>query len=44
LVHGHDWSHADVAALMGVKASTVATHIARALTHLRSALEADSDD
>jgi RNA polymerase sigma factor (sigma-70 family) len=44
LVHGHDWSHADVAALMGINASTVATHVARALAHLRSALEADSDD
>lgn len=44
LVHGHDWSHADVAALMGINASTVATHVARALAHLRSALEDDSDD
>jgi DNA-directed RNA polymerase specialized sigma24 family protein len=38
LVHGHDWSYADVAALMGINSSTVATHVARALAHLRTAL------
>jgi DNA-directed RNA polymerase specialized sigma24 family protein len=39
LVHGHDWSHADVAALMEISASTVATHVARAVASLRAALE-----
>jgi DNA-directed RNA polymerase specialized sigma24 family protein len=44
LVHGHDWSHGDVAALMGIAASTVATHVARALEHLRRTLEVDARD
>jgi RNA polymerase sigma factor (sigma-70 family) len=44
LAHGHDWSHADVAALMGISASTVATHVARAVTSLRAALEVPADD
>jgi DNA-directed RNA polymerase specialized sigma24 family protein len=39
LVHGHDWSHGEVAVLMGVAPSTVATHVARALEHLRHSLE-----
>ena len=39
LVHGHDWSHADVAALMKISASTVATHVVRAVASLRAALE-----
>ena len=39
LVHGHDWSHGDVATLLGISTSTVATHVARALEHLRRALE-----
>jgi DNA-directed RNA polymerase specialized sigma24 family protein len=44
LVHGHDWTHADVAALMKVTPSTVATHVARALAQLRIALEVSADD
>jgi DNA-directed RNA polymerase specialized sigma24 family protein len=44
LVHGHDWSHAEVAALMKVTPSTVATHVARALAQLRVALEVSADD
>jgi len=44
LVHGHDWSHADVAALMDVSPSTVATHVSRALAQLRVALEVPVDD
>ena len=44
LVHGHDWSHADVATVMGVTASTVATHVARALAQLRAALEVAVND
>jgi DNA-directed RNA polymerase specialized sigma24 family protein len=44
LVHGHDWSHADVATLMDISPSTVATHVARALAQLRTALEEPVDD
>ena len=44
LVHGHDWSHAEVATLMGVSTSTVATHVARALEHLRRLLEVPEHD
>jgi len=44
LVHGHDWSHTDVAALMGISASTVATHVTRAVATLRAALEVPADD
>ena len=44
LVHGHDWSHADVAALMHVSPSTVATHVARGIASLRAALEVRADD
>jgi RNA polymerase sigma factor (sigma-70 family) len=44
LVHGHDWSHGDVAALLGISPSTVATHTARAIARLRAALEVPADD
>jgi DNA-directed RNA polymerase specialized sigma24 family protein len=44
LVYGDDWSQRDVAALMGITASTVATHVARALEHLRHGLEEHSRD
>jgi DNA-directed RNA polymerase specialized sigma24 family protein len=44
LVHGHDWSHADVAALLGIRASTVSTHVARALAQLRRTLEVHADE
>jgi DNA-directed RNA polymerase specialized sigma24 family protein len=44
LVHGHDWSHADVASLMDIRPSTVATHVARALAQLRVALDVSADD
>ena len=44
LVHGHDWSHAEVATLMGISTSTVATHVARALEHLRHSLEVNEHD
>jgi DNA-directed RNA polymerase specialized sigma24 family protein len=44
LVHGHDWSHADVATVMGVTPSTVSTHVARALAQLRVALEVAVND
>jgi DNA-directed RNA polymerase specialized sigma24 family protein len=44
LVHGHDWSHGDVAALLGISSSTVATHVARAVAQLRAVLEVPADD
>jgi DNA-directed RNA polymerase specialized sigma24 family protein len=44
LVHGLDWSHADVAALLGISTSTVATHVARALAQLRRTLEVHADE
>jgi DNA-directed RNA polymerase specialized sigma24 family protein len=44
LVHGHDWSHGEVAQLMGIGTSTVATHVARALEHLRRSLEVHAHD
>jgi DNA-directed RNA polymerase specialized sigma24 family protein len=44
LVHGHDWSHGEVAVLMGITTSTVSTHVARALEHLRRSLEVRESD
>jgi len=44
LVHGFDWSHAEVATLLGVSSSTVATHVGRALVRLRIALGVVADD
>jgi RNA polymerase sigma factor (sigma-70 family) len=44
LVHGHDWSHGEVAVLMGIATSTVATHVARGLEHLRRSLEVHARD
>jgi RNA polymerase sigma-70 factor (ECF subfamily) len=44
LVHGYDWSHTEVATLLGISPSTVATHAARALKKLRATLEDRSDD
>ena len=35
LAHGADWTHAEVAALLGVKEATVQTHVDRGLAHLR---------
>jgi RNA polymerase sigma-70 factor (ECF subfamily) len=43
LIHGHDWSPRSVATLLGVKPTTVATHLERGLTRLRSLLEAPAD-
>lgn len=39
LVHGYGWAHADVAALLAVTPSTVATHASRGLQRLRRILE-----
>lgn len=38
LVHGCDWSYAEVATALDVSASTVGSHVARALQHLRERL------
>jgi DNA-directed RNA polymerase specialized sigma24 family protein len=38
LVHGCGWTSAETAAALGVSASAVGTHVARALTHLRHRL------
>jgi RNA polymerase sigma-70 factor (ECF subfamily) len=43
LAHGYGWPHAEVAALLGVSTSTVATHVARGLERLRSIMEVDVD-
>lgn len=39
LVHGYGWPIVEVADLLDVSHSTVRTHLARALQHLRTALE-----
>jgi RNA polymerase sigma factor (sigma-70 family) len=43
LVHGFGWTAHEVAELLGVKATTVQTHVERALVRLRVALEVDHD-
>jgi RNA polymerase sigma factor (sigma-70 family) len=43
LVHGFGWTAREVAELLGVKATTVQTHVERALARLRSAMEVDHD-
>jgi RNA polymerase sigma factor (sigma-70 family) len=35
LVHGCEWSHEEVADLMGISVSSVRNHLARGMTHLR---------
>jgi len=44
LVHGWDWRHEDVAALMGVSVSTVRNHLARGLRTLRTKLGVPAHD
>jgi RNA polymerase sigma factor (sigma-70 family) len=44
LVHGYGWSHTEVADVMHVSTSTVATHVARALAALRLTLEEQTDE
>ena len=39
MVHGFGWSQAEVAEVLSVSPSTVRTHLARAVTHIRQALE-----
>lgn len=43
LVHGYGWTLREVAELTGVTVSTVQTHVDRALTKLRGALEVVDD-
>ncbi len=38
LAHGCDWTHAEIAEVLGVGTSTVATHVSRGLTRLRTEL------
>jgi DNA-directed RNA polymerase specialized sigma24 family protein len=38
LAHGCSWSHAEIAEVLGVSTSTVATHVSRALGRLRTEL------
>jgi RNA polymerase sigma factor (sigma-70 family) len=43
LVHGYGWQLHEVAQLFGVKVSTVQSHVGRAMTKLRAALEVERD-
>jgi DNA-directed RNA polymerase specialized sigma24 family protein len=43
LVHGWDWTHQEVAEVMGVSVSTVRNHLARALARLRGLLKVRVD-
>ena len=42
LVHGYGWRPSEVAAVTGLRKTTVQTHAARGLARLRDALEATS--
>ena len=42
LVHACDWSYREVAEALGVTVSSVGTHVARGLKHLRQRLEVDT--
>ena len=44
LVHGFQWTHAEVAVLLGVSISTVRNHLARGLASLRKELRVDTHD
>jgi DNA-directed RNA polymerase specialized sigma24 family protein len=44
LVCGHEWTLAEVAELLGVKLTTVQTHMDRGLAKLRAILEVSPDD
>ncbi len=43
LVHGFEWTHGEVAELLGIATSTVSTHVQRAMTALRQRLEVTVD-
>ncbi len=38
LVHAYDWTHAEVAELLGIGRTTVQTHVERGLDHLRESI------
>lgn len=42
LVHGHDWSLAEVAELLGISKGTVQTHMERGMTKLRNQLKVET--
>lgn len=44
LVHACEWSHPEVAELLGVSVSTVRNHLVRGLARLRELLEVSIDD
>jgi DNA-directed RNA polymerase specialized sigma24 family protein len=44
LVHGFQWTHSEVATLLGVSVSTVRNHLARGLNRLRKELRVSTDD
>ena len=41
LVHGYGWTSAEVAAMTGIKATTVQSHVERGLARLRALLEVE---
>lgn len=43
LCHGFQWTHREVAELLGLSPSTVQNHVERGLAHLRRALEVAND-
>ena len=43
LVHACDWSYAEVAEAMGLRSSTVGTHVTRGLEQLRRILEVETN-
>lgn len=42
LAHGCGWTHAEIAAALGVERTTASTHVRRALAHLRAQLGVDT--
>lgn len=44
LVHGCGWTYAEAAEALGISPSAVGTHVARAMSSLRSSLGVHSDD
>jgi DNA-directed RNA polymerase specialized sigma24 family protein len=44
LVHGYGWTFGEVAEVLGIKVTTVQSHLDRGLARLRSVLEVSSDE
>ena len=44
LVHGFEWTHPEVAEVLGVSVSTVRNHLARGMKRLRDGLEVEEHD